>query len=486
MVTVMGAICSWSAFLTAHMLREASDKNEWAEQHGMGWAYLGGTLIWLYNTLDNVDGKLARQRKMGSPLGQMMDHGCDALTVTLLASALGYGLGADFWWSMIVWSAGCAFWLCITWEEHYTHILRMEYVAADEAEYGAVLLVGYIGLMGGPSCVKDGIILPAIMKGEWALPLWHQLGMVPNTDDCKMIILILSVGMGLFSSVGSIFVVARKFGSLATSLQAIATDFIPFMLFVTLAFMWGTISNSKAEFNMYHRSLFMMTISTFFARMAISIIHASLVKQKIRRLFWEPLVPAIGVAVACGQLSLPAGMCLEGSLPWICLFGWVAFLQLLAALTKSYGDALGVTVLIHPDHPTMLDHGIANMLLTAYVGGFGAPLFLRPTVFLAGGLLPYFGEESSDPSVATLFYARAFGAALLALAATAYAHPTAPSVGWSFAAISLLLCPLVLLQVSAAGDASCTHCSCMQMWSAQAALHFAVTFNAIVHAFASQ
>ena len=26
----------------------------------------------------------------GSPLGQMMDHGCDALTVTLLMSALGY------------------------------------------------------------------------------------------------------------------------------------------------------------------------------------------------------------------------------------------------------------------------------------------------------------------------------------------------------------------------------------------------------------
>lgn len=32
------------------------------------------------STLDAIDGKHARNTKRGSPLGQLMDHGCDALT----------------------------------------------------------------------------------------------------------------------------------------------------------------------------------------------------------------------------------------------------------------------------------------------------------------------------------------------------------------------------------------------------------------------
>lgn len=36
--------------------------------------------IFAGQTLDAIDGKHARNTKRGSPLGQLMDHGCDALT----------------------------------------------------------------------------------------------------------------------------------------------------------------------------------------------------------------------------------------------------------------------------------------------------------------------------------------------------------------------------------------------------------------------
>lgn len=36
-----------------------------------------------YITLDNVDGKQARRTGTSSPLGQMFDHGCDAITFNL-------------------------------------------------------------------------------------------------------------------------------------------------------------------------------------------------------------------------------------------------------------------------------------------------------------------------------------------------------------------------------------------------------------------
>ncbi|KAG2354632.1 hypothetical protein BDR07DRAFT_1428859 [Suillus spraguei] len=38
---------------------------------------------WIYFTLDAVDGKQARRTGMAGPLGEMLNHGCDALNTTL-------------------------------------------------------------------------------------------------------------------------------------------------------------------------------------------------------------------------------------------------------------------------------------------------------------------------------------------------------------------------------------------------------------------
>lgn len=45
------------------------------------WVYIYfGICVFLGQTFDAIDGKHARNTKRGSPLGQLMDHGCDALT----------------------------------------------------------------------------------------------------------------------------------------------------------------------------------------------------------------------------------------------------------------------------------------------------------------------------------------------------------------------------------------------------------------------
>lgn len=42
-------------------------------------------------TLDAIDGKHARNTGNSSPLGELFDHGCDALSSTLQTIALGGG-----------------------------------------------------------------------------------------------------------------------------------------------------------------------------------------------------------------------------------------------------------------------------------------------------------------------------------------------------------------------------------------------------------
>ncbi len=44
--------------------------------------YLMAVSIFIYQTLDAIDGKQARRTKQSSPLGQLFDHGNDALVTT--------------------------------------------------------------------------------------------------------------------------------------------------------------------------------------------------------------------------------------------------------------------------------------------------------------------------------------------------------------------------------------------------------------------
>ncbi len=119
-VTMVGAACSWSVLLCAHTAREAGNNVEEAAQ----WIFIGGLLVIMYNTLDNVDGKLARRRGMGSPLGQMMDHGCDSMTIGLLMGTFGIVLCLPPMWNAVFATMGMVQWIGVAWEEHYTHILR--------------------------------------------------------------------------------------------------------------------------------------------------------------------------------------------------------------------------------------------------------------------------------------------------------------------------------------------------------------------------
>ncbi|WVZ02622.1 hypothetical protein V8G54_023428 [Vigna mungo] len=61
-----------------------------------------GLLLFLYQTFDAVDGKQARRTNSSSPLGELFDHGCDALACTFESLAFGStamcGRGTFWWW----------------------------------------------------------------------------------------------------------------------------------------------------------------------------------------------------------------------------------------------------------------------------------------------------------------------------------------------------------------------------------------------------
>ncbi|KAL8549317.1 hypothetical protein ACS0TY_008240 [Phlomoides rotata] len=89
--------------------------------------FVHGVFLFLYQTFDAVDGKQARRTSSSSPLGELFDHGCDALACAF--ESLAYGstamCGGDSFW---FWFISAVPFYCATWESYFTNTLILPVV----------------------------------------------------------------------------------------------------------------------------------------------------------------------------------------------------------------------------------------------------------------------------------------------------------------------------------------------------------------------
>ncbi|KAI9483091.1 MAG: CDP-alcohol phosphatidyltransferase-domain-containing protein [Benjaminiella poitrasii] len=93
------------------------------------WVYTTfGIGLFIYQSLDAIDGKQARRTQTSGPLGELFDHGCDALNTTLgvLTWASSTYLGQS-WWTVASLCASLGNFYLSTWEEYHTGVLYLGY-----------------------------------------------------------------------------------------------------------------------------------------------------------------------------------------------------------------------------------------------------------------------------------------------------------------------------------------------------------------------
>lgn len=57
------------------------------------WSFFACALgLFIYQSLDAIDGKQARRTNSSSPLGELFDHGCDSISTGRLISILMYSI----------------------------------------------------------------------------------------------------------------------------------------------------------------------------------------------------------------------------------------------------------------------------------------------------------------------------------------------------------------------------------------------------------
>ncbi|EGN93675.1 hypothetical protein SERLA73DRAFT_189407 [Serpula lacrymans var. lacrymans S7.3] len=121
------------------------------------WIYFTWAVgLFLYQSFDAVDGKQARRTGMAGPLGEMFDHGCDAINTTLevVLAARALNLGRS-WWTVASQCATLANFYLTTWEEYYTGQL-------------------YLGVFSGP---VEGILMIVaiyVITGLFGTSFWDQ------------------------------------------------------------------------------------------------------------------------------------------------------------------------------------------------------------------------------------------------------------------------------------------------------------------------
>lgn len=206
------------------------------------WVYLVVAFnIWLYQTLDNIDGKQARRTRSSSPLGELFDHGCDSLFLLLNGMSWFMGMNITTWQAFLFLTQGTLAFYGSHWEEYHTHKLILGLVAnPTEVQYAIMAVFVLMGLFGSAFwIVTMADSLPAPV-----LSLFQSIG-VP---EC-----ILSLPRNEFAlhTVWIGIVLAIVFNGLEASRGAIRNGHSPFAplrtiapyaLQVTLLTLWATWS----------------------------------------------------------------------------------------------------------------------------------------------------------------------------------------------------------------------------------------------------
>ncbi|XP_074077171.1 cholinephosphotransferase 1 [Macrotis lagotis] len=115
------------------------------------WMYITcGLAIFIYQSLDAIDGKQARRTNCCSPLGELIDHGCDSISTVFvsLGASIAVGLGSHPNWLFFCCFIGMFLFYCAHWETYVSGVLRFRKVDVTEVQL-AIVVIFFITSIGG-------------------------------------------------------------------------------------------------------------------------------------------------------------------------------------------------------------------------------------------------------------------------------------------------------------------------------------------------
>jgi len=325
MVTLIGFM-----FMIFSFLLQVSFCTNGIETVAPRWVYLVHCFcLFAYQTLDALDGKQARRTGTSSPLGELFDHGCDAVTSSLLtitiASTLQIGNGWLVFFILMV--SLSAFYLA-QMEEYHTGTLDLWYFNVTEAQLFTMLLYLVTAAI-GPEFWNEFFVI----NGNTTL---FQYKHFPA----------LIVFLGVFFTVISNFVRligGSKDGSI--KLSKVIGHLVPVGSSCLFFSLWAYYSKIHILYNGKTVLPFLLSLGFLFAFMVGRIVLARMCKQDFSSIQLLSLPAAIGAFIAIFPTSFISE---ETFVIGYCILSIAAYLHLALNVIRILTSFLGIKCLSIP------------------------------------------------------------------------------------------------------------------------------------------
>ncbi|ORX53092.1 hypothetical protein DM01DRAFT_1336283 [Hesseltinella vesiculosa] len=319
---------------------------------GPSWIYFSFAAgIWLYSTFDNVDGKQARRTGTSSPLGELFDHGCDALNCSFAAviQAAGVGVGHSVTAVMLYVIAMIGFYLS-TAEEYHTGVLYLGYVNAPTE---GVLLSCIL-------CILSGIYGPGIyakpvsyyVSIPWLPTALTSLSVATSLVGFILVMLIFTHAPVCFYAM---YKACRKNNK--PFVRTMLVQNMPIAVYSISLLTW-VLSPFSSILSHKHFILYAITTGIVFGRMATKIILAHLTKSRFPR-FTVLLLPLVAGSILSNLPRLPNFDPIftpESEYRFVCayfIFALLAYLRWAIVVINSFCSYLGINCLTIKKPKTM-------------------------------------------------------------------------------------------------------------------------------------
>ncbi|KAI9496956.1 CDP-alcohol phosphatidyltransferase-domain-containing protein [Zychaea mexicana] len=280
------------------------------------WVYTTfGIGLFLYQSLDAIDGKQARRTGMSGPLGELFDHGCDALNTTLgvLTWASATSLGQS-WWTVVSLMASLGNFYLSTWEEYHTGVLFLGYFNGPTE--GVLMLVG-VHLI-------SGCFGPAF----WTLRVSELLGPVLSWEDHPLtrivgglqlnhvlivigaVVMVLNIVAGLVNVI-AVKITPTEFSHPDRSIRKALFGLFPFIYMVAATYTWLRLWPSIVN---EHLALFIPLVGLLFGHQVGLMITSHVAKLDFP--YWNSTVNVLltaGCVLAYLDVSLESPLAISQS-----------------------------------------------------------------------------------------------------------------------------------------------------------------------------
>ncbi|KAI9583002.1 cholinephosphotransferase 1 isoform X1 [Glossina fuscipes] len=274
--------------------------------------------LFVYQSLDSIDGKQARRTNTSSPLGELFDHGCDSISTVFIALSACISCQLGHYPNWLFFQCFCAIGLfyCAHWQTYVSGTLRFGKIDVTEAQL-TIIGIHLISTVFGPEFwltkifgnleLWSSISLMTIICGIWSLSYISSVilagGVGKNGSTVALPIMELNknyvILIGITICYGINFVNFCKMflegGSGKNGSSVAGTSVLSPSIPLTLVILPAFIIAKKSPENIFseHASLYIIAFGLVAAKVTNKLVIAHMTKAEMEYLDWSLLGPGL-------------------------------------------------------------------------------------------------------------------------------------------------------------------------------------------------